>query len=99
MKAKRVKTDYDINEPLLSILHRSQIMIECKIYTKYAISWTAWIITIRAMGIGKEEDDLDLAEDLCLWVEEGRQVRDELQHDLVIIDDTCTGGNGGDGRL
>ena len=51
------------------------------------------------MGIGKEEDDLDLAEDLCLWVEEGRQVRDELQHDLVIIDYTCTGGNGGDGRL
>ena len=51
------------------------------------------------MGIGKEEDDLDLAEDLCLWVEEGRQVRDELQHDLEIIDDTCTGCNGGDDRL
>ena len=95
MKAKRVKTDYIyINEPL----HRLQIMIECKIYTKYAISLTAWIITTRAMGIGKEENDLDLAEDLCLWVEEGRQVRDELQHDLVIIDDT-KGGNGGDSHL
>ena len=50
------------------------------------------------MGIGKEEDDLDLVDDLCLWVEEGRQVRDELQQYLVIIDDT-KGGNGGDGRL
>jgi len=31
----------------------------------------------RAMGIGKGEDDLDLVEDPCLWVEEGREVSKE----------------------
>jgi len=33
------------------------------------------------MGIAKEDDDLDLVEDLHIWVEEGRQVSKE---DMVV---------------
>ena len=35
----------------------------------------------RALCIGKEEDDLDLAEGVHIWVEEGRQVSEILDLD------------------
>ena len=44
------------------------------------------IIVSRAMGVGKGEDDLDLAsEDSHLWVEEGRDVSDAPWCDKMIV--------------
>ena len=41
---------------------------------------------IRAMGVGKGEDDLDLAcADSHLWVEEGREVSDAPWCDKMIV--------------
>ena len=55
--------------------------------TKHIILlFNSLIIVSRAMGVGKGEDDLDLAsEDSYLWVEEGREVSDAPWCDKMIV--------------
>ena len=72
----------------LQVQRPPQIMMPILIHTSrtHHRSLNILMMVIRAMGVGKGEDDLDLAsEDSHLWVEEGREVSDAPWCDKMIV--------------